>query len=223
MIRYVFLIWSLLSLVTSCTVVDRAVPPEMASVAGTHAGGQCSAIFATERWEFVHSITFRFEGGGEGEALGVLALDGKDIHCALVTVEGLTLFEARVPENGPVQVARALPPFDKPELAEGLMGDVRTIFQSPPGSIAFGHLLNGAPICRFSAVGKVTDILPQDDGCWSMQTYGEPRGDRNITTHSCKIIHSIIIPETIHLVSSGPTGYSLDMHLISAQKLKSVY
>ncbi len=177
-------------------------------------------LFPVGRWQFVHSITFHLKTGGGGTALGVLVLDGNSIHCALMSLEGLSLFEARWTKNGPIAVSRALPPFDKPGFAKGLTGDIETIFRSPPGKTKCGLLADGSPICRYVAPSKTTDILPEKDGCWTMLTYTGQVLSRTIHTGSCKTVHATVIPENIHLVYAGPAGYSLNMHLISAEKFQ---
>ena len=176
-------------------------------------------MFPAGRWQFVHSISFHLAQGGDGTAIGVLVLDNREIHCVLMTVEGLTLFEARSMEGGPIEVIRAVPPFDNQEFAAGLMGDVRTIFQKPQGKAESGRLADGSPVFRYSAAGRETDILPQEDGCWTMHTYSEQVRVRTIRTRSCRMVDSVSIPEDIDLVSDGPAGYALHLHLISVEKL----
>ena len=207
----------LLFLLASCSLADREMLPDITPA--DKPAQHCPDYFPAGSWQFVHAITFHMAAGGEGTALGVVVLDRKEIRCALMTVEGLTLFEARSTEGRPVQVSRAVPPFDTEEFAAGLMGDVRTIFQKPQGEAEDGRLAGGAPVCRFTAVGRVTDILPQEDGCWTMHTYSDGIGVRTIRARSCKRMGTAVVPEDIDLVSSGQAGYTLHMHLISAEKL----
>jgi hypothetical protein len=209
----------LLFLLASCSLANREILPDITPP--DKPAQHCPDYFPAGSWQFVHAITFRLATGGAGTALGVVVLDRKEIRCALMTVEGLTLFEARSTEGQPVQVSRAVPPFDTEVFAAGLMGDVRTIFQKPPGKAEDGRLAGGAQVCRSTAAGQVTDILPQEDGCWTMHTYSEGVGVRTIRARSCKAMGTAIIPEDIDLVSSGQAGYTLNMHLISAEKLSA--
>jgi hypothetical protein len=219
MSRRIFSSLALLFLVASCSLPTREPLPEIArSHEGIEGLSPGPVVFPNGRWQFVHSISFRLANGGDGTAIGVLVLDTKEIHCVLMTVEGLTLFEARSMEDGPIEVIRAVPPFDNQEFAAGLMGDVRTIFLKPPGEAESGHLTNGSPVFRYSAAGRETDILPQEDGCWTMHTYSDQLRDRTIRTRSCRMVDSVIIPEEINLVSDGPAGYALHLHLISVEK-----
>jgi len=208
-------------LLASCAGSNGTIPPEIiqSRPIAVHKDRD-TGIFPAGRWQFVHAITFHPATGGEGNVLGVLVLDKKSIRCALMTLEGLSLFEAHATANGPVEVTRALPPFDKQSFAVGLMDDIRTLFRKPPGKSKCGHLQNGSPICRYVAAQKITDILPQPDGCWNMSTY-EGKNVRSIHTESCKKIQATVIPKDIHLVFAGITGYSLTLHLISAETPQS--
>jgi hypothetical protein len=220
MSRRIFFSLGLLFLVVSCSLHNRELLPEIVrSYEVTPALPQSPVVFPAGRWQFVHSISFHLAKGGDGTSIGVLALDSREIHCVLITVEGLTLFEARSMEGGPIEVIRAVPPFDNQEFAAGLMGDVRMIFQKPQGLADKGRLAGGAPVFRYSATGQETDILPQEDGCWTMNTYSEQVRVRTIRTRSCRMVDSAIIPEDIDLVSDGPVGYALHLHLISVEKL----
>jgi hypothetical protein len=204
-------------LLVSCSLANREILPDITRA--DKPTQQCPDYFPNGRWQFVHAITFHLATGGEGTALGVVVLENRKIRCALMTVEGLTLFEALSMEGQPVQVSRAVPPFDNEGFAAGLMDDVRTIFQKPVGKAEDGCLAGGAPVCRSTAAGQVTDILPQEGGCWTMHTYSQGIGVRTIRARSCKTVGTAVIPEDIDLVSSGQAGYTLNMHLISAEKL----
>ncbi|MDR3631657.1 MAG: hypothetical protein P4L42_15155 [Desulfocapsaceae bacterium] len=206
----------LLVLLASCSL--RQGPPEMAVPGrGDAPPRHAPAFFPVGKWQFVHSISFQLAQGGAGTAVGVLVLDKDEIRCVLTTVEGLVLFEARWLEGQPIAVSRAIAPFDNQGFAAGLMADVHTIFRRPEGREDWGRLPDGAAVFRYAAAGQVTDVLPQEDGCWSMQTYGDR--DRTIRARSCTAVDSTVIPKDIDLVAGGPAGYSLTMHLLSAEKL----
>jgi hypothetical protein len=164
-------------------------------------------------------MSFHLAAGGEGTALGVVALDGDEIRCALTTVEGLVLFAAREKEGEPIQVSRAVSPFDKKGFAKGLVRDVRTIFVKPKGTVECGRLSDGTPLCRWSLADQITDVLPKKDGCHTLNTYSDGLRSRTVDTRSCTVLDSTVIPEDIDLVASGAAGYSLNMHLVSAEKL----
>ena len=160
-------------LLAACAGTRPEPLPRMTASTPDLAAGRCAALFPQGRWQMIHAIDFRLADGTSGNALGVLILDGRSLSCALMTVEGLTLFEARSAEAEVLEVLRALPPFDNREFASGLMRDVRTLFQSPPGLGQYGTLVDGTPVCRYNAGQTITDILPQADGCWQLFTYDE--------------------------------------------------
>ncbi len=223
MIRRNLLPLLLLLLLVSCAVGQRQPPPEISPAAnGAATARQCRDGFPAGRWQFVHAITFHLAAGADGTAIGVLDLDKGEIRCVLMTVEGLTLFAARSAQDRPVVVSRAVPPFDNRGFADGLMADVRSIFLSPPGKADCGRLAGGAPVCRYLAAGRITDILPQKDGCWTMHTYSGGIGVRTIRARSCATVDQAIIPKDIDLATSGPAGYTLNLHLIRAEKLTTV-
>ena len=207
-------------LVVSCSIPKRTNLPEIAPLpAGSGAGNKLPTIFPVGRWQLVHSIAFHLADGSRGSAIGVLIIDNKQIRCALTTVEGLTLFAAESVPGSPPKVSRAIPPFDKKGFATGLMNDVRTIFQLPFGKMRYGRLEDGKLVYRYVETSKTTDILPQTDGCWTMKTYTDHIVTRTVHTYSCKTIDSTVLPEDITMVSPGPAGYSLKLHLIDAEKL----
>lgn len=205
---------------TSCAKGKKELLPDLALTAGKMAvPAACSALFPAGCWQFVHSIAFHMAKGVDGTAVGVVVLSGQEIKCALMTVEGLTLFEARSTGGENVEVMRAIPPFDNRAFAAGLMQDIRTIFHPPPGAVRYGSISDNSAVCRYSTTDKVTDILPREDGCWSIYTYTDRIRTRSIHTGSCKTVDSMKIPESLELLTSGPAGYTLNMTLISAEQL----
>ena len=208
-----------LFMLASCAAKNREELPELTPVTGTQGHlRQCTAIFPKGSWQFVHDIAFHLTKG-DGSAIGVLVLNDQEIRCALMTVEGLTLFEARSTAGGDMEVSRAIAPFDNQEFAVGLMRELRTIFQPPPGRVDYGRVATDVPVCRFSSADMITDILPQEDGCWSITTYSDRIKTKVIRASSCRLIDSVTIPEHLELVAPGAAGYTLNMHLISAERL----
>lgn len=211
----------LLSLLSACTVTTREPLPNLVPTASgeSQTGRACAALFPRGRWQLVHAIAFHLADGTSGNALGVLVLDGHHINCALMTVEGLTLFEARSTGPEHLEVVRALPPFANQDFAAGLMADLRTLFQPPPGSAEYGSLADGRPVCRSRTGREATDILPQPDGCWQLHTYSDQRRTRTVVASACEPTGSEILPRTLVLTAPGPAGYTLNLRLISAEPL----
>lgn len=195
-----------------------AAPPSLT----TDQKNTCASVYPEGRWQFTHVIEFMLAGGGGNTVIGVTVLDGNTINCALLTIEGLTLFAARYTDR--LEVLRAVPPFDRPAFGAGLMDDVRAIFVRPPGkNIQYGSLRENPVGCRITEDdGRVTDVMPSDNDCWRISTSSaESIKTRTIIARSCKTVESIRIPEKLELTVPGPTGYTLKMNLMSAEKLNT--
>lgn len=209
-----------LCVLSSCVSANRNVLPAIvATEPGALADGRCTRMFPQKPWQYVHALNFRLANGGSGSALGVVSLDQSSIRCALMSVEGLTLFEAHSPFAGRVEVSRALPPFDGREFAAGLMRDLRALFLVPPGSPGQGRLEDGRMVCRFTAPQRITDILPGDDGCWQVHLYTDRVNTGSIETHTCHGLDSVFVAQTMELMVPGPAGYTISLRLLSAEPL----
>lgn len=201
--------------------------PQLIGAAESLEKNTCAAVFPQGKRQFVHAIDFTMPDGSGTAVVGVTSLNENDIACALVTVEGLTLFEAVFRHDESFEVKRAVPPFDTPEFVTGLIGDIRAIFQPPPGHSSRGQLLLSAPaagltaVCRYKeADGGVVDVLPDVDGCWQIRSY-TPDGTmaRAIVGRSCRKQGDSLIPDYIGLKTYGRTGYTLKMTLIRADSI----
>lgn len=213
-----FLLILLLGL-TGCAAQQPSLP-ELTVEAGEERG--CASVFPQGRWELVHTIEFSMADGSGATVLGVTSLAGDEIACALMTVEGFTLFEAVYREKEGLEVRRAVSPFDKPAFAAGLMEDVRTIFRAPSFTkMQYGRVAGNNPTCRYTGVeGRITDILPAMAGCWQIRTYGADQAlSRSVAGRSCRKEGESLIPEYLELKGFGPSNYTLKMTLIHAENL----
>ncbi len=226
--------------IVGCAPKNQLCLPKLTVVDNGQVAAACAAVFPGEesgreeretrggKWQFVHAIDFTMRNGSGTTVIGVTRLDGDDIECALMTVEGLTLFDAVFPHNKNIEVRRSVPPFDKPEFAEGLISDIRAIFQPPPGRMQIGQVrlpeqsAGTTAVCRYAQAGNgVVDVLPDVDGCWQINSYTpDHKMQRSIAGQSCSKKGSRLIPHSIELTSYGRTGYTLKMTLISADKFK---
>lgn len=207
----------------ACAREHRSQLPELAGVVNDQGRQACGEIFPQGKWQFVHSIDFVMQGGSGSTVLGVTSITGGDIACALVTVEGLTLFEAVFGHDGQIEVRRAVPPFDGPEFAGGLLRDIRAIFQPPSGNmIITGQLADGIPVCRYTGGDtEVVDVLPDVNGCWQIRSYNQEQLlNRSIVGQACRQQGENPIPEYLEMKIYGPTGYTLKMTLIRADALQ---
>ncbi len=216
----------ILFLLTACSGVHSVYLPELTDTAGVtdkqdrQLRQRCAGNFVEGNWQFVHSIAFKMAGGGGATVIGVTVLDGTKLKCALMGVEGFVFFEAVLDQE--LTVSRALPPFDNPEFARGLMRDVQSIFLPPSAqSPLTGMLVDGEPVCRYSGEdGQTIDIIFAEDSSSRMNIYGPDLSrTRSIQTGSRFPLDAEMIPETLEFTASGLRGYTLTMTLISAEKI----
>ena len=216
--------WFVMALLLGCSSVQQT-PPALTPLRPVPTPLTCADFFPQGDWQYVHAIRFRLASGGGGSAIGVVVLTSRDIRCALTTVEGLTLFEARARGTGPVEILRALPPFDQQQFAENLLKDIRTLFVPPLGVVRQGQLADKARVCRYeTADGETADLMETRDGCWRLQTYNpDPQRNRSVRAYSCEYTsQSGLMPSQLELIAPGRTGYTINMRLISAQRLNSI-
>lgn len=218
-----FCLTAMLFFLVACAAEKPLRLPDLAITQNPQGKEVCAKFFPSGKWQFVHSIVFAMADGVSSTVIGVTTLTGTTIECALVTVEGLTLFEASYYDDNSFEVERAVPPFDRSGFAEGLIRDVRTIFQPSTGSdVHVGYLADETLACRYTASdGKVIDITGDAGECLQIKSYTSDRIlDRLIVGGSCRHNESVPIPEYIELKTFGQTGYTLKMTLISADKIK---
>ena len=224
-------------LLTACARSGGAPGPEpLRAVTDAAAIGRCQALFPQNRIQLVHAIAFRMAHGEQGNALGVLVLNGPAIECALMTVEGFTLFSAHSSGPEELRVDRAVPPFDNRDFAAGLMRDVRLLFRPPEGTSTAGTLPDGAPACRFQTRDRLVDLLPHGDGSWQLREFtGKPvlRVDgclletREMRWHEARSVAAAEpraqgpgnLAATMTLTAPGPAGYTLNLRLLEAVSL----
>jgi len=224
---YALFFSALLFGLVACAEKTQLRLPQLMGAVESLEKNDCAAVFPQGNRQFVHAIDFTMQNGSGTAVVGVTSLNDDNIACALVTVEGLTLFEAVFRHDESFTVKRAVPPFDSPEFATGLIGDIRAIFQPPSGHGSRGKLLLPAPaagltaVCRYKVpAGGVVDVLPDVDGCWQIRSYtSDGIMDRTIVGQSCKEQSGGLIPDSIELKTYGPTGYTLKMTLIRADTI----
>lgn len=212
----------LLFVLVACAAVPQPRLPELTAAEDGQGKDACAAVFPKGKWQFAHAIDFAMRDGSGTPVIGVTSLTGNDIDCALITVEGLTLFEAAFHHDGSIEVRRAVPPFDGPEFAKGLIGDIRAIFQPPTGRMRIGQIAGTTSVCRYVDVGgSVVDVLPDVGDCWQIKSYtSDLKMDRSIVGRSCREKGSSLIPDYLELKTYGQTGYTLKMTLITADNFK---
>lgn len=183
----------------------------------------CEAIFPQGRWQLVHSLQIRPPVGSEQTVLGVIQLSSQQrtFHCVLMTIEGLVLFEADF--DGAVKVQRALPPLEKPGIAEGIVQDIALIFLAPDQPLdAVGFSKNSLGICRYPSAGRgVEDVALKQNGLWEIRLYNQShRLTRIVSSMSKEEPNAADLPSLVVLKAPGALGYTLKMRLIEATPLQ---
>lgn len=200
--------------------------PEIRTAEGISSAGPvapCVSIFPQGRWQFVHSLQIQPPVGSEQTVLGVIQLSSqhRTFHCVLMTIEGLVLFEADF--DGAVKVRRALPPLDKPGMAEGIVQDISLIFLAPQQPLeTAGYSKEAERICRYpSADLGVEDVALKRGGLWEIRLYNQfHRLTRIVSAMSRADPNTGCLPSMVVLNAPGALGYTLKMRLIEATPLE---
>lgn len=187
----------------------------------------CRGIFPQGRWRFVHSIRVDLAEKQKTELIGITQISSRSrrLHCVLLTIEGLVVFEAKRVKGNTV-IKKATPPFDTAQFAKGLMQDVQLIFFPPQGEcIKAGLTNNKEKICRYkTGSSHIRDILMEkENGGWSVHHYKDGNLARSLQAFpgdSTEKPLSSSYPQEILLEANTPSwDYSLKMSLIKARNL----
>lgn len=206
--------WRLLAaafLLVSCA----SGPPPFAPVGGPETGrvrSDCAAFFPEGVTRFVHRIEARLSGRTT-VMIGVTQVDAphRSLHCVLMTVEGLVLFEGR--QNGELSILRSVAPFDNAAFAAGMMADVALMFLPPePAAPTPGTTPQGEPFCRWQdGDTHVTDLIHHADGCRTLNRYRKGTLIRTLAADS------VTPPGRMTLTAHDGPGYALTLTLISTE------
>ena len=209
-------------LLSACSAV-QLLPPELSGdSANAQLADRCRKNFVQGNWQFVHSINFTMTNGHGTTIIGVTVLEEGNIRTALMGVEGFVFFEAELAKNGNLDVKRALPPFDNAEFASGLLRDVQDIFLLPTGDVFLtGKRSDGSSMCRYTDKNDIlSDLVFTNDGSTVLTIYdADDNRMKSIIVDEYGFVDGERIPETVHLQAYGMQGYSLNMKLISADKM----
>jgi hypothetical protein len=186
---------------------------------------KCDSLFPTGKWQFVHSIETTMPGGQKGLVMGVIVISSQDktVQCAIMTIEGIVIFDARYDRRLVIQ--RAVAPFDSEGFAEGLIRDIQLIFFRPEGLlIETGNDKDGASICRYRKPdGRIVDLVIHGDRSWQIRQYSRQlRLKRTVTAFFSKNNSAggpAAIPDRLELTAHGAGSYNLMMDLVEAIRL----
>lgn len=216
----------LLLFMVSCAGLPRPEPINSLVAPGTPR--ECSIPFVSNRWQFVHSIECTMPDGRKTFVIGVtdISPDMETIHCVIMTIEGLVVFEGRY-ERREIVINRGLPPFDSWDFACGLMNDIRLLFFKPGCKlIDSGMSGNGSYICRYKDdKDMIVDVITNQDMTWEIRQY-----ENEVLTRSIKAgangpgssADQRGIPARIELVAHGPVKYTLMLDLIRAMNIERI-
>ncbi len=208
----------LLLLPVACAQLPKIVPAPLSPKA-IRPACDCDLIFPRGDWQLLHAIEATVPGGGKQTILGLSQVSSADrtIHCVMMTLEGMVLFEADY--NGAIKIERAVPPFDKPGIAEGIIEDLRLIFFAPElPKRQTGTRTRSERVCRYPLPGGgAQDIEIDSDDHWIIQKYNRRnRVIRTVQSESERAESAHGIPSRITLEAHGLTGYRLHLSLIEA-------
>jgi hypothetical protein len=181
----------------------------------------CPSPFLKEKYRLAHAIETRMAGNTRTAIIGVTLADPstRSVSCAIITAEGMVLFEA---ESGPggIKVNRAFPPFDSENFAKNMIEDITLIFFAPDGEVRTrGYLPDGSIACRYlEDNGDWIDVINNKLEGVQIKRYssaGILRRQVNLKKTSGNIYRSI------ELQANETFDYSLLMTLIEAQPVKT--
>lgn len=220
------LLLSVFLIVASCSSLPEIQPFRPSLPKGSE--NRCEQPFVKNKWQFVHSIRAVLPDGQRQAMIGTIIVtpERNMVHCILMSIEGLVILDIVYDQK--VIVNRAVPPFDEPEMNQGLIGDVRLLFLKPEGvPTASGVVGDRSAICRYkNGDGSTVDVIVQLDGNWQIDQYSSfdfiQRSVQGIFTedHQTGVLGEFI-PERLELVAHGFMGYKLSMNLIEAIPLFS--
>lgn len=180
----------------------------------------CPYPFLKEKYRLVHSIENRMFGETQSVIIGLTLANPNTrvISCAIMTPEGMVLFEA---ESGPdkLKVNRALPPFDSEDFAKNVIEDIKLIFFAPEGRLhEKGTLADSSMVCRYQEENDDwIDVIDDKLKGIAVKRYS-PNG---ILKRHIKFNNKAgNIYQNIELQAYEAFNYSLLMNLIEAQKVE---
>jgi hypothetical protein len=183
---------------------------------------ECTGIFPQGEWQFAHTIQIFPPGGSKQTLMGIVKMSSRKrtFHCVMMTIEGLVLFEASY--DGAIAIQRAVPPLDKPGLAEGMVQDILLVFFPPEAPrMAAGLSANQDWVCRYPSVDQgFQDIVLRPDHTWQIRRYSRrQRLLRTIAPLAKEDVNPNRLATRVELKAHGLGGYRLIMSLMEATPL----
>ena len=205
-------------LLCACASLQRPLP---VISSGPEHRERCSLPFPVAPVRFISAIEAQLPDGKKMTLIGITVIDpgGRSVRAAIMTIEGLLLFDAST-RNDVITLYRALPPFDGPEFRKALLRDVQFLLLTPAGEPQqYGRLDNGSSICRYGLAGGMTiDVIVHPDNSWELREYK----NGSVATRIAKGAAAAGgLPGTVVLQGLQPQPYSLQLRPISAEPAKA--
>lgn len=182
----------------------------------------CEVPFPVGNWQLLHKVEAQFSGGKKSVLMGITDIfpQSKKVHIAIMTVEGLVLFEAEYDRE--LVVHRGISPFDSQEFARGLVDDIRLIFFRPKGrQTGVGRLQTGAMVCRHEDEGgRMIDTVINTTGSWELNLYDRHHRLRRRVRSLPLERSAASLPPVLELTSRGMRAYRLKMTLVKATRIR---
>lgn len=181
----------------------------------------CPSPFLKGKYRLVHAIENRVSGQAQSSVIGITVADPvtRSLSCAIVTVEGMSLFEA---ESGPAifKINRALPPFDSEAFANNMIEDIKLIFFIPEGKLQNkGYISDGSKACRYLQTnGDLIDVMENESDGVQIKRYSSSGRLKRHVLFGTTVKN---IYQHIELRAYETFNYSLLMNLIEAQPVKT--
>lgn len=173
----------------------------------------CEKCFSAEAWRVVHRIEADFGLAGSISLIGVSQGDpvSRKITSVLMTAEGCVLLEVEQSPEGQ-EVLRALPPFDKPEMVQGMMSDVALMFLQPKGKPS----VNGT-FCQWKLKdGDLLKVSRLADGSCRLDLMDDS-GELTRTVRMNPPWRNGFAG-LVELKAEGKIGYALGLHLLESER-----
>jgi hypothetical protein len=207
-------------LLLACAHLPPITPIATAPSSGP--GQESCSIFPDGEWQFLHSIRAEMPGGMNFVMMGLTVMSSRlrTSRSVIMTLEGFVVFDGEHDQY--LIVHRALPPFDSPHFAGGLMDDIRLIFLEPDGPVTgFGELANGSLVCRHATPdGGTVDIGCKRDGGWELRRYSPAQRLTRTVTVLPGARNNAGFPERLELSACGDQTYKLVMTLVEAVQIE---
>ncbi|MBN2495427.1 MAG: hypothetical protein JXR96_12605 [Deltaproteobacteria bacterium] len=168
----------------------------------------CEAAYPRQAFQAVHAIQADLPGGRASSLIGAVDIDPREVRfrAVLVSVEGLTLFDASLSRSG-IEILRAVAPLDDPAFGRGLVDDVALLLLAPGSApAALGRLEDGRPACRYRSPEGVLDVLPDSKG-YALRRY-------DLSGHLLRRARLELDRTRAELEAPGPGGYRLELRLL---------